>query len=197
MKGSSQLGHTIVQATPILLINGIHEITFFVVNGRLLYFAYRKQNKSCSFGLLYHMKWCQKNRMIIRSDFEIYLVKLLEVMIIFYWRSERKQTYIVCNFANLVVLRILVHPHQSQQLRHSPLLNFTEETTAAMTSTGKDFAISGAAACLAHLIHHPLYTLKSHMMYHGHNFSLRQFVRQVVSQPTFLYNGELIKLVIQ
>ena len=61
-------------------------------------------------------------------------------------------------------------------------------------STVKDFAISGTAASLAHLIHHPLYTLKSQMMYHGKDFSPRQFVRQVVSQPTFLYNGELIKL---
>ena len=138
--------------------------------------------------------------MIIRSDFEIFnLVELLEVMIIFYLQVNANRLYIVCNFCKFGSSKnssssTPVATTRSK-FRHSPLLSFTEKTTAAIMSTGKDFAISGTAASLSHLIHHPLYTLKSQMMYHGKNFSLRRFVRQVVSQPTFLYNGELIKLI--
>lgn len=87
-----------------------------------------------------------------------------------------------------------VAPTQSK-FRQSPQLNSIEKTSTMMISTAKEFGISGTAACLAHLIHHPLYTLKSQMMYHGHNFSPRRFIRQITTQPSFLYNGELIKLV--
>lgn len=82
------------------------------------------------------------------------------------------------------------------KFRQSPPLNSTEKKSTIM-STVKEFGVSGTAACLAHLLHHPLYTLKSQMMYHGHNFSPRRFARQVMTQPSFLYNGELIKLVTQ
>ena len=83
---------------------------------------------------------------------------------------------------------------QSKFRQSPPLLNSTV-ITSTMVSTVKEFGVSGTAACLAHLIHHPLYTLKSQMMYYGHNFSIRRFAGQVANQPTFLYNGELIKLI--
>jgi solute carrier family 25 aspartate/glutamate transporter 12/13/solute carrier family 25 carnitine/acylcarnitine transporter 20/29 len=50
--------------------------------------------------------------------------------------------------------------------------------------------IGGAAACLSHIMHHPLYTLKSQMMFHGHNFRLSDFIRKALTQRTdFLYRG--------
>ena len=56
--------------------------------------------------------------------------------------------------------------------------------------------VSGAAAGLSHMIHHPLYTLKSQMMYHGKKFSFREFLRvSILKQPAgvqFLYRGEHI-----
>ena len=53
------------------------------------------------------------------------------------------------------------------------------------------FGISGIAALSAHLVHHPLYTLKSHMMMHGADFQFRMFVENTVRSPLrFLYRGE-------
>ena len=43
------------QVVAILLINKIHKTTFLTNKWHLLYFAYGKYNKSCSFGL-YHIK---------------------------------------------------------------------------------------------------------------------------------------------
>lgn len=51
--------------------------------------------------------------------------------------------------------------------------------------------LSGGAACMSHIIHHPLYTLKSQMMFHGHNFRFGSFLKQARS-PTWLYSGERV-----
>ena len=95
---------------------------------------------------------------------------------------------------NISSTTIPVATNQSKFRQSPPLINSTAMTTT-MASTVKEFGVSGTAACMAHFIHHPLYTLKSQMMYHGHNFSIRRFAGQVVNQPTFLYNGKLIKLI--
>lgn len=51
------------------------------------------------------------------------------------------------------------------------------------------FVLSCTAAGVAHVVHHPLYTLKSHMMMHGSEFNPRIFVGNVWSNPKFLYRG--------
>lgn len=57
---------------------------------------------------------------------------------------------------------------------------------------GQELAVSGVAAALAHVIHHPLYMLKSQMMYYGPKFRFRNFVEQSKRQHVrFLYRGEL------
>jgi len=54
------------------------------------------------------------------------------------------------------------------------------------------FGISGLAALSSHLVHHPLYTLKSHMMMRGADFQFRMFVENTVRSPLrFLYRGKL------
>lgn len=58
-------------------------------------------------------------------------------------------------------------------------------------SAGQEFAVSAMSAGLAHLIHHPLYTLKSQMMFYGPNFRARRFFEQAWQQKhNFLYRGE-------
>ena len=53
------------------------------------------------------------------------------------------------------------------------------------------FCISGLAALSSHLVHHPLYTLKSHMMMHGAKFKGRLFVDNIRhSHVRFLYRGK-------
>lgn len=63
----------------------------------------------------------------------------------------------------------------------------------SFASSGMDgtfkFILSGLAACTSHIIHHPLYTLKSQMMFHGHDFRFSAFMRQAAS-PQFLYRGK-------
>lgn len=57
-------------------------------------------------------------------------------------------------------------------------------------SVGQEFAVSAVSAGLAHLIHHPLYTLKSQMMFYGPNFRARRFFEQALQQKhNFLYRG--------
>lgn len=63
-----------------------------------------------------------------------------------------------------------------------------------MVSIGKEFvmnsAVSASAAGLSHVLHHPLYTLKSQMMYHGTAFRFKDFVDRSVAHPlAFLYRG--------
>ena len=60
---------------------------------------------------------------------------------------------------------------------------------SGIMSAGQEFAVSAVAAGLAHVIHHPLYTLKSQMMYYGPEFRIRTFFSKVVEQKSFLYRG--------
>lgn len=53
-----------------------------------------------------------------------------------------------------------------------------------------DFAMSALAAATSHCIHHPLYTLKSQMMFYGSEFSFKNFLKRSLREPTgFLYRG--------
>lgn len=55
------------------------------------------------------------------------------------------------------------------------------------------FGISGFAALASHLVHHPLYTLKSHMMMHGSKFKGQLFMENIRVNPVrFLYRGKLM-----
>uniref|UniRef100_A0A1X7UVY5 Mitochondrial carrier protein n=1 Tax=Amphimedon queenslandica TaxID=400682 RepID=A0A1X7UVY5_AMPQE len=65
--------------------------------------------------------------------------------------------------------------------------------SSSMDGTYK-FILSGLAACTAHAIHHPLYTLKSQMMFYGHDFRFGEFMRQATS-PQFLYRGLVQRMV--
>jgi len=57
---------------------------------------------------------------------------------------------------------------------------------------GQEFVVSAVAAAMSHVIHHPLYMLKSQMMYYGPKFSPWEFIQQVRKQHVkFLYRGEL------
>lgn len=56
-------------------------------------------------------------------------------------------------------------------------------------SAGQEFALSAVAAGMSHIIHHPLYTLKSQMMYHGPEFRIKTFFSNVREQKSFLYRG--------
>jgi len=59
-------------------------------------------------------------------------------------------------------------------------------------NAGQEFAVSALAAGLSHVIHHPLYMLKSQMMYYGPKFSPWDFIQQARKQHVkFLYRGEL------
>lgn len=59
-------------------------------------------------------------------------------------------------------------------------------------SFGQEFAVSAVAAGMSHIIHHPLYTLKSQMMYYGPEFRIRTFLSNVRAQKSFLYRGEIV-----
>lgn len=64
------------------------------------------------------------------------------------------------------------------------------QPSSSQLSNVQGFAVSASAACLSHMIHHPLYTLKSQMMYFGKEFQLGGFIRQSYTNPTgFLYRG--------
>ena len=71
----------------------------------------------------------------------------------------------------------------------SPLLNSEDGT---VVRAGKEFAVSAAAAAASHMLHHPLYTLKSQMMFRGPRFSFKVFVKNVLAKPygAFLYRGK-------
>ena len=64
-------------------------------------------------------------------------------------------------------------------------------------TAGQDFAVSASAAWLAHLLHHPLYTLKSQMMFHGPRFSFKTFFRSSANEPVrFLYRGMCVYIIL-
>ena len=61
---------------------------------------------------------------------------------------------------------------------------------SGIMSAGQEFAVSAIAAGLAHVIHHPLYTLKSQMMFYGPEFRMGRFFQQAWQQKhNFLYRG--------
>ena len=69
--------------------------------------------------------------------------------------------------------------------------NLSERNNRTAMSFGQELAVSGLAAGLAHVLHHPLYTLKSQMMFHGQEFSFQRFVGQIKAQKLdFLYRGK-------
>lgn len=54
----------------------------------------------------------------------------------------------------------------------------------------QEFGVSCLSASLAHIPHHPLYTLKSQMMYYGKDFSFFNFLRHAkMTKGTFLFQG--------
>ena len=54
----------------------------------------------------------------------------------------------------------------------------------------QELAVSCLSASLAHIPHHPLYTLKNQMMYYGRDFSLLYFMRRTRNtKGTFLFQG--------
>lgn len=54
----------------------------------------------------------------------------------------------------------------------------------------QEFGVSCLSASLAHIPHHPLYTLKSQMMFYGRDFSFFNFMRRTkVTKGTFLFQG--------
>eukprot|EP00731_Ephydatia_muelleri_P021325 Em0013g1052a len=56
-------------------------------------------------------------------------------------------------------------------------------------SSDSEFVRSCIAAGMVHVLHHPLYTLKSQMMYYGPQFRLKEFISNTIKGPTFLYRG--------
>lgn len=65
---------------------------------------------------------------------------------------------------------------------------FHPENTAM--SLAQEFGVSCLSASLAHIPHHPLYTLKSQMMYYGKDFSFFNFLRRAkTTKGTFLFQG--------
>ena len=58
-----------------------------------------------------------------------------------------------------------------------------------LITASKDLAVSALAGALSHVLHHPLYTLKSQMMYYGPQFSYRRFLRRSWKQKSFLFRG--------
>ena len=62
-------------------------------------------------------------------------------------------------------------------------------------SFAQEFAVSCLAASLAHIPHHPLYTLKSQMMFYGRDFSILNFMRRTRNtKGTFLFQGKTLWL---
>lgn len=60
-----------------------------------------------------------------------------------------------------------------------------------IVSSGQDFVVSALAAGASHLIHHPLYTLKSQMMYYGQKYEWKKFAKQALQEKhNFLYRGQ-------
>ena len=71
------------------------------------------------------------------------------------------------------------------------LKNAGEPTTEAeWTRIAKNLGVSCLSATAAYIPHHPLYTLKSQMMYYGQDFRFANFFRQTWStKGLFLMRG--------
>jgi hypothetical protein len=65
------------------------------------------------------------------------------------------------------------------------------ETESVQMRVVKNFGVSCLSASLAHIPHHPLYTLKSQMMYYGKEFRFTSFVRRAWNtRGLFLFQGK-------
>ena len=54
----------------------------------------------------------------------------------------------------------------------------------------ENVGVSCLSASLSHVPHHPLYTLKSQMMFHGKKFKFSSFfARSIQTKGTFLFQG--------
>ena len=52
----------------------------------------------------------------------------------------------------------------------------------------KNFGVSCMSASFVHILHHPLYTLKSQMMFYGKDFRWKTFIsRTMITKGTFLF----------
>ena len=77
-----------------------------------------------------------------------------------------------------------------REISESETRTVAEREIGGIMSAGQEFAVSAVSAGLAHLIHHPLYTLKSQMMFYGPKFKARRFFEQALTQKhNFLYRG--------
>ena len=90
----------------------------------------------------------------------------------------------------------LERPKRASKVKEESSREITKSETVGdgdgIMSAGQEFAVSALAAGLAHLIHHPLYTLKSQMMFYGPDFRARRFFEQAWQQKhNFLYRGGL------
>ena len=57
----------------------------------------------------------------------------------------------------------------------------------------ENFGVSCLSASVAHVPHHPLYTLKSQMMFHGKKFKFSSFLaRSIQTKGTFLFQGMIV-----
>ena len=64
------------------------------------------------------------------------------------------------------------------------------QSEAEWVRLSQNFAVSCAAASLAHVPHHPLYTLKTQMMCRGRRFRMGKFLTQAwESKGAFLMRG--------
>lgn len=70
-----------------------------------------------------------------------------------------------------------------------PVIAVRSKTFSEVMNAGQEFAVSAAAAGLSHILHHPLYTLKSQMMYYGPEFRFKTFLGKVKEKKSFLYRG--------
>lgn len=101
--------------------------------------------------------------------------------------------YVLCMYiGSTVKLDTSIRSAGDSGQRSVKPLNLPPQPTVSSSamSAGQEFAVSAAAAGLSHIIHHPLYTLKSQMMYYGPKFRFKEFFEQARTQRgSFLYRG--------
>ena len=67
------------------------------------------------------------------------------------------------------------------------------ESESLLRSFMNNFGVSCLSASLAHIPHHPLYTLKSQMMYRGQRFNFGDFLNKALTtKGRFLFQGKYI-----
>lgn len=67
------------------------------------------------------------------------------------------------------------------------------ESESLLRSFMNNFGVSCLSASIAHIPHHPLYTLKSQMMFRGQRFNFRHFLNKAwTTKGRFLFQGKYI-----